>query len=250
MEEVVRCEEIYKSFGGVCAIAGVSVVVPASEITAIIGPNGAGKTTLLNILTGILRPDDGHCFVGSRETTDLSPYQIARLGVARTFQDLRLIRELSVLDNVVLACPNQCGETLWRAVFRYGVAKEEEKNHRAAERILRLTGLADKTFELAGELSYGQQKLLAIACCMASNARILLLDEPVAGVHPELARQVLELLRGLRDLGKTVVFIEHNIDAVRQVAGHLIVMDQGKIIAQGGPQTVLERREIMEAYLG
>jgi ABC-type branched-subunit amino acid transport system ATPase component len=250
MEEAVRCEGIYKSFGGVCALAGVSANLPASEITAIIGPNGAGKTTLLNIFTGILRPDDGHCFVGSRETTDLPVHRIARLGIARTFQDLRLIRELSVLDNVLLACPNQRGETLWRAVVRRGVAKEEEKNRRAAEQILEHTGLADKTFELAGELSYGQQKLLAIACCIATNAKILFLDEPVAGVHPELARQVLELLRGLRDLGKTVIFIEHDIDAVRQIAGHLIVMGEGKIIAQGVPQTVLERREIMEAYLG
>ena len=248
--DTLRCDGLQKSFDGVCALADVGLELPPTGITAVIGPNGAGKTTLLNILTGFLRPDRGQCFLGEREMTHLSPHRIARLGIARTFQDLRCILQVSVLDNVLLARPNQRGETLLGALLRFGVAAEEDRNREAAERLLTFVGLADKDSELAGELSYGQQKLLTLACCVATEARILFLDEPVAGVHPEMASQILELLRQLSDQGKLIVFIEHDIGAVRQVADHVIVMDEGRIIAQGPPREVLERPEIMEAYLG
>jgi len=246
----VRCEGITKTFDGVQALGGVSLDLPSSGIIAIIGPNGAGKTTLLNIVTGFLRPDAGRCFLGEREITRLSPHRIARLGIARTFQDLRLILQVSVLDNVMLARPNQRGERLLWSLLRFGVAAEEARNREEAMRLLRFVGLEEKAAELAGELSYGQQKLLTLACCLAMGARILLLDEPVAGVHPEMVAQILDLLRRLRDEGKLVVFIEHDISAVRQAADLVIVMDEGKIIAQGPPDVVLERPEIMEAYLG
>ena len=248
--ETLRCNGLLKCFDGVRALADVSLQLPASGVSAIIGPNGAGKTTLLNIWTGFLRPDAGRCFLGNRETTVLATHQIARLGVGRTFQDLRLILQVSVLDNVLLARPNQMGETLRGALFRLGVAAEEAQNRVEAKKLLALVGLRDQACELAGELSYGQQKLLTLACCLATEARILLLDEPVAGVHPEMASRTLGLLRELRAKGKLVVFIEHDIGAVREIADHVIVMDEGKVIAQGPPREVLERPEIMEAYLG
>jgi ABC-type branched-subunit amino acid transport system ATPase component len=170
--------------------------------------------------------------------------------MARTFQDLRLITEETVLANVLLARPSQKGERLLPALFRFGVAAEEARNREEALRWLRFVGLEPGANELAGELSYGQQKLLTLACCLATEARILLLDEPVAGVHPEMASQILGLLQQLRDQGKLIVFIEHDIAAVRQIAELVIVMDEGRIIAQGRPVEVLERPEIMEAYVG
>jgi ABC-type branched-subunit amino acid transport system ATPase component len=246
----LRCEKLCKAFDGVHAVDDVTVEFPVSGITAVIGPNGAGKTTLLNILTGFLRPNSGRCLLGERETTCLPPHRIARLGVARTFQDLRLISQVSVLDNVMLARPNQRGERLIPALLRWGVVREEKANREEALRLLRFVGLETQAGELAGELSYGQQKLLTLACCLATEARVLLLDEPVAGVAPEMATQVLGLLRQLRDQGKLIVFIEHDMEAVRQVADLVIVMDDGKVIAQGPAHDVLERPEIMEAYLG
>lgn len=246
----MRCQGLWKSFDGTVALADVRAEFPPTGIVAIIGPNGAGKTTLLDVLTGFLRPEAGRVFLGERELTHLPPHRIARLGIARTFQELRLISQVPVLENVMLARPSQRGERLWRALSRRGVRAEETRNREAAMHWLQFVGLADRAPAAAGELSYGQQKLLTLACCLATEARILLLDEPVAGVHPEMVERILGLLRRLRDLGRLVVFIEHDLVAVRQVADWLMVMDGGKIIAQGNPSEVLERPEILEAYVG
>lgn len=247
--ETLRCDGLYKSFDGVHALSDVRLQFPSAGITAIIGPNGAGKTTLLNVLTGFLPPDSGRFFLGDREITQLPPHVIAGLGVARTFQDLRLIFQVSALDNVLLARPRQRGERLLAALLRLGVPEEEAGNHQEAMRLLRFVGLDEKASESAGELSYGQQKLLSLACCLATEARILLLDEPVAGVHPEMASRILSLLRQLQEDGRLVIFIEHDMAAVRQIADLVIVIDEGRVIAQGAPKDVLERPEIMEAYL-
>ena len=246
----LRCENLSKSFDGVRALNNFSVQLPLSGVVAIIGPNGAGKTTLLNILTGFLPPDAGRYYFGGRDITRLAPHKVARLGIARTFQDLRLIQQVPVLENVMLARPHQRGEKLLPALLRFGVPAEESQNRAEAMRLLEFVGLPDAATELAGELSYGQQKLLTLACCLATQARVLLLDEPVAGVHPEMAAQILALLRQLRADGQLIVFVEHDIAAVRQVADVVIVMDEGKILAQGSPSEVLERPEIMEAYVG
>lgn len=248
--ETLHCEGIAKSFWGVEALEGLDLVLPPSGITAIIGPNGAGKTTLLNILTGFLRPDVGRCFLGRREITNLPPYRIAQLGIARTFQDLRLILQLSALENVMLARPNQRGERLLHAILRFGVPAEEGNNHEEALKLLRSVGLEEKSNVLADQLSFGQQKLLALACCLATDCRILLLDEPVSGVHPETVGNIIALMQRLRSEGKQLVFIEHDIQAVREVADTVIVMDHGRLIAQGPPGEILDRPDIMEAYIG
>ena len=247
--ESLKCDGLCKSFDGTRALAGVSLRFPSSGIVAIIGPNGAGKTSLLNVLTGFLRPDAGQCFLGEQDITRLSSHRIAQLGMVRTFQDLRLILQVSVLENVLLARPNQRGERLWAALFGLGVAAEEAQNRQEALRLLRFIGLEASALGRAEDLSYGQQKLLTLACCLSTEARILLLDEPVAGVHPEMASRVLDLLRQLRQDGRLVVFIEHDIEAVRQVADLVVVMDEGTVIAEGSPSEVLKRPEIMEAYL-
>jgi ABC-type branched-subunit amino acid transport system ATPase component len=245
----LRCEHLAKSFDGTHALTDVTLTFPMSGVIAVIGPNGAGKTTLLNVMTGFLRPEHGRVFLGEHELTHLSAHKIARLGIARTFQDLRLISQVSEMENVMVARPNQKGERLLSALFRFGVAAEETRNRDEAMRWLKFVGLDGEINKLSGELSYGQQKLLTLACCLATDARILLLDEPVAGVHPDMAERILDLLRQLRKMGKLVVFIEHDIASVRQVADSVVVMDEGKIIAQGKPSEVLEKPEILEAYL-
>jgi ABC-type branched-subunit amino acid transport system ATPase component len=247
--KALRCQHLSKSFDGVHALADVDLTFPSAGTVAIIGPNGAGKTTLLNVMTGFLMPDQGRVALDGQDMTHMQPHQIARLGITRTFQDLRLISQVSVLENVLLARPNQKGERLLPALFRNGVAAEESHNRAEALRWLKFVGLDSAAKELAGELSYGQQKLLTLACCLATDARILLLDEPVAGVHPEMVSKILNLLGQLSDTGKQIIFIEHDLSAVRQVASHVIVMDEGKIIAQGKPSEVLDRPEIIEAYV-
>ena len=246
----LRCKGISKSFNGVRALDRVCLDLPRSGITGLIGPNGAGKTTLLNILTGFERPDSGRYWLGCRELTGMAPHEIARLGVVRTFQEVRLVLEVSALQNVLVAFPRQRGETLAGALLRFGVTREETKNVEKALALLRFVGLEEKACAAGGELSYGEQKLLTLACCLATEAHLLLLDEPVAGVDPEMAHRVLDRLQELRDLGKRVLFVEHNIDAVRRIANQVIVMHDGRIIAEGAPEDVLGRPEIVEAYLG
>ncbi len=247
---LLRAEHVVKKYGGVVALDDVSVTFPEVGITAIIGPNGAGKTTLVNVLSGFARPDSGRCFWGKEELTVLPPHRIAGMGIVRTFQNPRLVRLLTGLDNVILARPGQKGELFFGAMAGDSVTAEESANQTSARVYLRTVGLKHKASELAGQLSYGEQKLLTLACCLATEARVLLLDEPVSGVHPQMATQVLGVLRELRELGRLVVFIEHDLSAVRRVADSVIVMDEGRIIAAGNPRDVLELPEIVEAYVG
>lgn len=247
---VLRCAGLTKSFGGVQALVGVGIDFPPAGVVAIIGPNGAGKTTLINVLSGLVRPDAGRFSFNGKDLTGLAVHEIARHGIARTFQDLRLITGLTVLENVILAQPTQNGERLLRALFGIGVAEEEARNREAALELLPVLGLERQADKVAGELSYGQQKLLTLVCCLATGAQVLLLDEPVAGVHPDMIEIILALLRRLREQGKLVVFIEHDIDAVQALSDWVIVMDEGRFITQGVPAEVLESPEIVDAYFG
>jgi ABC-type branched-subunit amino acid transport system ATPase component len=246
---ILRCANLSKTFGGCHALADIDLAFPGTGITAIIGPNGAGKTTLLNILSGFVSADNGKCFLGTREITLLQPHQIARLGIARTFQHPRLVRRVSVLENVLVSFANQTRESLLPALLHSGVGVQELENGRTAIQLLKFVGLEQNASKAAGELSYGQQKLLALACCLATGAKILLLDEPVAGVHPGIVARILDLLRELRREGKQIIFIEHDILAVRESADFVVVLDHGKVIAQGLPRNVLDQEEIIEAYL-
>jgi ABC-type branched-subunit amino acid transport system ATPase component len=237
------------SFGGTKAVDGFSMQVPAGSITAIIGPNGAGKTTLYNAISGLLKPEAGQIRLGGRDITGLAPHRIARLGLARTFQDLRLVRRISVLDNVLLACPGQRGESVWGALLRTEDRKSRKVLHDAALAWLARVQLADKSAETTGSLSYGEQKLLSLACCLATDARVLLLDEPVAGLEPHFKELLLERIADLPEVAKTVLFIEHDLAAVRQVARTVIVMDEGRKIAEGTWETVSRDPAVLEAYL-
>jgi ABC-type branched-subunit amino acid transport system ATPase component len=245
----LRCERLDKAFDGIHALAGVSIEFPGSGCVGIIGPNGAGKSTLLNALTGFVRPDSGSSFLDNDEITFLSPHEIVRRGIARTFQRVRLIERLSVLGNVMLAKPDQRGERLWNCLTRRGGVAEEAENFRMANELLEAVNLLDKASYPATDLSYGQQKLLGICCCLATGAQILLLDEPVAGIHPDMILRISQYIRGIADQGRLVVFVEHDIEMVRQTADFVIVMDAGRVIANGKPDEILNRREILEAYI-
>ena len=248
-ETILSGKRLRKVFDGVIAVDNVSFAVEEQTITAIIGPNGAGKTTLFNLVTGFIPPEQGEVCLQGRSLNGTPPHKVARLGISRTFQDLRLLRQISVHDNLLLSCPNQIGEVFWHALFSRKVGSEEANNHEEARDLLDFVGLKDLTNEPAGNLSYGQQKLLSLACCLATKGKVLLLDEPVAGVHPDMAARILDLMVKLRDQGKTIVFIEHDIEAVRKVAGRVMVMDDGKVIASGSKGEVLAKAEIIEAYL-
>lgn len=249
MTNVIRCEHVSIAFDGIQALADIDVQFPSSGIIAIIGPNGAGKSTLVNVLTGFAHPDAGNCYLGDREITRLAPNRIAKLGVARTFQDVRLIRSISVVDNMLLARPNQLGEKLLPALSRIRVAEQEVQNRAAAMRYLAVVGLEAKALNDAEELSYGQQKLLTFGCCLATECPVLILDEPVAGLDPEMTTKIMDLLRLVAERQKLVIFIEHNLDVVRRTANYVIVMDGGRIIAQGEADEVLKLPEVLEAYI-
>jgi ABC-type branched-subunit amino acid transport system ATPase component len=250
MEAPLRIAGIRKAFDGTIALGGVSVSFPLNEITAIIGPNGAGKTTLLNVVSGFLDPDDGQVKLGDIELTHLAPHMIVRRGIVRTFQDLRLIELIGVIENVMLARQGVAGEDLARALSRLGVKDAERANRERATDLLQLVGLSAKANDLAGTLSYGQQKLLTLAVCLATDAKILFLDEPVSGIDPQMAKKILSLLVRLRDEGRTIIFIEHDLAAVRETAERVIAMDEGRVVAEGPPAEVFEMPEILEAYVG
>lgn len=246
----LRCHCLYKAFDGVHALYNVSLALPQSGIVAVVGPNGAGKSTLLDVMTGFSRPDSGRVLLGDQDITRLPPHRISRLGIARTFQDLRLVRRVSSLENVMFARQRASTESLFRAVFQFGIRKDEAENREAALELLSLVGLEHEAHNCAGELSYGQQKLLSVAMCLANDANVLLLDEPIAAVHPEIAQRLLGLLLKIKKRGKLILFIEHDMSAVRKTADTVIVMDDGRVIAEGPPGETLEQSRIMEAYIG
>jgi len=249
-DSILTVENLCKTFDGLKAVDDFSFSLAKGKIAALIGPNGAGKTTAFNIITGFLEREAGEVFLNERKITGFAPYQIVRSGITRTFQDLRLIKGLTVVENLLLARQKQSGEHFLSAVARRKRVKiDEQKNCEAALGLLDFVGLADKKSDLAGALSYGQQKLLALACCLATEANLLLLDEPVSGIHPNMIEKMLSLITQLVSNGKTILFIEHNIEAVMEVADHVIVMDAGRKIAEGTPQVIKDSPEILEAYL-
>ncbi len=249
MTAILEVGNLSKTFEGATAVAGLSLKIPEGQTVGLIGPNGSGKTTLFNLVCGFLPTDAGTIRLREYEITGLAPYRIARMRVGRTFQDLRLLRKVPVLENVMLGFPHQPGEGAVRALAGWGASREERGNHQEAMGWLDLVGLSDKAGDLAEALSYGQQKLLTIVCCLAMGAELLMLDEPVAGIDPDMRERILGLLRQLKRRGKTVFLIEHDLDAVRTVCDSVIVLDEGRKIAEGTPDVVMRDPAVMEAYL-
>ena len=245
MAELLSVEGLYKHFGCLVATDRVDFTVAAGEIHALIGPNGAGKTTFIHQLSGALRPDGGSISFGGHDVTHTSFHERVRLGIARSYQITSIFRTHSVLHNVALAVLARSGSafSFWRALARESVLFEE------AGRIAAEVGLQRKQTQLAGRLSYGEQRRLEVALALATRPKLLLLDEPMAGMDPEAAQGIVELIAGLK--GKiTVLLVEHDMDAVFRLADRISVLVSGRIIATDAPEQIRANAEVKRAYLG
>jgi neutral amino acid transport system ATP-binding protein len=241
-------EEAVRSFGGVRALDGATLEVEPGSITGLIGPNGAGKSTLFNCVSGFLRAQSGRVLLDGRRIDHRSAYRIARAGLVRTFQTPRVLARLTVLENVLLAAPRHPGEQLGGALA--GRSREREARARAVE-LLELVRLDGHSAALAGTLSGGQRKLLDLVRALMTEPRILLLDEPLAGVSPALRVELLEHILGLRERERiTLLIAEHDLDFVMRACERVIVMNDGRVIAQGTPDEVRRDERVVDAYLG
>jgi ABC-type branched-subunit amino acid transport system ATPase component len=228
----------------------VSFELDKKRIYALMGANGSGKTTLFNIITGFIKPQSGDVFFNSNKIVGLLPHKINHLGIGRTFQDLRLISKLTVEENVLLAMDNNPTQSWYKAVlpnilYKSEISALEEK----AEEIITTCFLQDVRRSLGGEISYGQQKLLNLACCIANDAEMLFLDEPIAGINPKYQERILDILKRLRDQGKTVLLIEHNTEFLQQVADRFFFLKSGKLSAYETFIQLKNDKEVLDAYL-
>jgi len=240
-----------KSFGGVKAVDDCSLSVERGRIVGLIGPNGAGKSTLFNVITGFEKPDTGEIYFKGLRITSLPPHSIARLGLVRTFQIARPLSRMTVLENLLLAAQGQSGERLWTAIFKKRVVELEEERHIArANELLSFLGLEELRHEPAGNLSTGQMKLLELGRALMASPEMLLLDEPLAGVNPALAMQILKRIKALQRQGMTFFIVEHNMEAIMSISEKIYALDKGKVIAEGTPGEVREDERVLEAYLG
>lgn len=247
---MLEIKNLYKSFDGVQAVRDFSLALQAGKITSLIGPNGAGKTTIFNLITGFLSPNQGTINIDGHDLRKLAPWQIVKLGVSRTFQNLRLFRKMTVLENVLLGIQRQRGEYFLNALFTFSPTAREYRTYlMKAKELLEFVGLTEEQNDYAENLSYGQQKLLSIACCLATEPKLLLLNEPVAGVQPAMVEKIKSVLLQLIKEGKTVFLIEHDMGFVLNVSDTVIVMDDGKKIAEDKPAAIQNNPQILEAYL-
>lgn len=250
-EFALRCQDLKKSFQGVMAVTGATFDVPRGMITALIGPNGAGKTTVVNLLSGMMRSDSGRMEFGSTDITNWESYKIARLGLMRTFQLSRELGGLSVLENLLVAPQHQSGESLFNIFFRPGRTKREElANTQRALEILNTYGLYELRDSRAQELSGGQKKLLEIARGVMAAPKVLLLDEPMAGVNPALIDRIGGYILDLKARGMTIMMVEHNLNVVEKICDHVIVLAEGRTLATGRLSELRANAEVVQAYLG
>jgi branched-chain amino acid transport system ATP-binding protein len=252
MTPILEVRDVVRAFGGLRAVNDASLDVEAGSITALIGPNGAGKSTLFNVVSGFLSAEKGTVLFEGRRIDRASAYRIAQRGLVRTFQVPRTLTRMSVLDNMLVAATNHPGERLNGLVFRAGRARRRERRarERAAE-LLSLFRLDGHAGEYAGVLSGGQRKLLDFARVLMAEPRLVLLDEPMAGVNPALGRQLVEHVLRLRtEAGMTFLFVEHDLDIVMEASDRVIVMNEGRVIASGTPQEVRGDQRVVDAYLG
>ena len=249
-DPILVADSVTRTFGGLTAVDVAHFEVQRGAITALIGPNGAGKTTLFNLLTGFDKPDTGEWTFEGRNLAGVPAYKVARIGMVRTFQLTKALSKMSVLDNMRLGAPQQRGESFWTSLLPFTWGSQEKDITAKARDLLGHFKLADKEEDFAGSLSGGQRKLLEMARALMVDPHLVMLDEPMAGVNPALKQSLLDHIRELRDDGTTVLFVEHDMDMVRDISDWVVVMGQGRIIAEGPPEEVMKSQAVIDAYLG
>ncbi len=249
-DPVLVVDHVKRSFGGLQAVDVDHLEVQRHTVTSLIGPNGAGKTTLFNLLTGFDKPDSGTWYLDGGPLVGVPAFRVARRGMVRTFQLTRSLSRLTVLENLLLAAKGNPGESFVGALTRWRWQGPEMANKERASVLLQRYGLRDMANEYAGSLSGGQRKLLEMARALMVEPELIMLDEPMAGVNPALTQSLLKHITGLRDRGKTVVFIEHDMDVIQEISDWVVVMSEGRVIAEGPPSHIAANQVVIDAYLG
>jgi len=248
---LLQASQLCKSFGGIKAVNGAQINVRSGSITGLIGPNGAGKTTLFNLLSNFIQPDSGEVFLDGQPIHHLSSHQIARRGMVRTFQVARVLSRLSVLENMLLAAQDQRGERFWEVWTQGGrIARQQRELELRAMSILEAVGLAHMAREYAGSLSGGQRKLLEMGRALMLQPKLILLDEPAAGVNPALIDQICEQIQAWNQEGLTFLIVEHNMDVIMSLCDRVWVLAEGQNLADGSPEMIQTDSRVLEAYLG
>ncbi|BBX16646.1 ABC transporter ATP-binding protein [Mycolicibacterium duvalii] len=249
-DPIIVVDNISRAFGGLKAVDVAHLEIQRGAITGLIGPNGAGKTTFFNLLTGFERADGGTWSLDGANMSRLHPHQVARRGVVRTFQLTKALAKMSVLDNVKLGATHQAGERILNSLLHFRWRKQEAEITERAHEMLARFRLDAKADDMAGSLSGGQRKLLEMARALMTDPKVVMLDEPMAGVNPALTENLLAHISSLRDQGMTVVFVEHDMDVIRDISDWVVVMAQGSIIAESLPEALGDNTAVVDAYLG
>lgn len=249
---LLKVENLTKNFGGLAAVSRVNLELAPQELVGLIGPNGAGKTTLFNLLTGVYEPSEGTIYLNDEKLNGKKPYVIAAKGLGRTFQNIRLFNQLSVLDNVLIGMTHHAKEGFWSSLLRFPKFYQDEKEMgQAALELLQLFDLEDKQLELAKNLSYGEQRRLEIVRALATKPKILFLDEPAAGMNPQETAELTELIKRIQEqFQMTILLIEHDMNLVMEVCERIYVLEYGQMIAHGTPEEIKTNPRVIEAYLG
>ena len=249
-DPILVVDGVRRHFGGLTAVDVDHVEIQRGTITALIGPNGAGKTTFFNLLTGFDKPNEGQWTFEGRQLAGVRPHKVAQYGMVRTFQLTKALSRLTVMENMRLGAQDQRGEKLFASIFPFLWSKQEDEISERALRLLASFNLDQKQDDMAGSLSGGQRKLLEMARALMVEPDMVMLDEPMAGVNPALTQSLLDHIRQVRDRGTTVLFVEHDMDMVRDISDWVVVMSQGRVIAEGPPHDVMSNEAVIDAYLG
>ena len=249
-DPILVASNVSRSFGGLLAVDVKHLEIQRGAITAVIGPNGAGKTTFFNLLTGFDTPDSGDVSLDGESINNVASYKLAKRGMVRTFQLTKVLSKLSVIDNMKLGGTGQTGESFWKALFTPLWSRQEAELQRKAADLLDRFNMTHMSDEFAGTMSGGQRKLIEMARALMTDPKLVMLDEPMAGVNPALTQSLLGHVKALRAEGRTVIFVEHDMDVVRDISDWVVVMAEGAIIAEGTPDDIAANTDVIDAYLG